>query len=116
MDAMIEEACSNLHCDRCSVFIVDEPRGEIWTRAARGTLQTIRIPLGTGIVGSVINSKKTANIEDAYNDPRFNPAIDRKTGYRTRSILATPVFDDDGSILAVIQAINKEGGPFTQDD
>jgi putative methionine-R-sulfoxide reductase with GAF domain len=98
------------------VFIVDETRGELWTKSAKGATSTIRVPLGVGIVGSVIATRKTENIEDVYNDSRFNPEIDKKLNYRTKSVLATPVTDSEENIIAVIQAINKFGGPFTNDD
>ncbi len=48
------------------------------------------------------------NIADAYRDPRFDPASDIKTGYKTRSILTVPVTDRKGGCVAVIQAVNKK--------
>src|SRR5262249_42010917 len=53
---------------------------------------------------------------DAYADPRFNQEVDRKTGYRTRSILAVPVLDRLGEAVGVVQVLNKRGGPFTVTD
>ena len=79
------------------MFIFDEYKNELWTKAAKGTSLIIRVPAGVGIVGSVVHSKKFENIENVYEDPRFNSAFDTKTRYRTKSMLACPVLDSDGS-------------------
>ena len=42
----------------------------------------------------------TLNIQDAYNDDRFQPKVDLRTGYRTRSILCVPMRDSLGQIAA----------------
>ena len=58
------------------MFIFDEIKSELWTKAAKGTSMIIRVPVGVGIVGSVVQKKKSENIEDVYEDPRFNSAFD----------------------------------------
>ncbi len=106
-----------LSADRCTLFMVDERTNELWSRVAQG-LETrdIRFPSDRGIAGTVYTSGETINIQDAYSDARFNPDIDRSTGYQTRSILCMPVRNKKGLIIGVIQVLNKEGGPFTQRD
>ena len=74
------------------------------------------MPKGAGIVGATIQEGRMLNIPDAYEDERFNPAIDRKTGYRTAPILCSPVRKPDGKILGAVQVINKQLGIFTEDD
>ena len=56
------------------------------------------------------------NIPDAYQDSRFNSAFDQKSGYRTRSVLCMPVFDREGKVAGVTQAINKLDGVFDEED
>jgi adenylate cyclase len=51
----------------------------------------IRLPLGQGIAGAVGATGEIINIPDAYQDPRFNPSHDKKTGYKTNTILCAPV-------------------------
>ena len=58
----------------------------------------------------------TVNIPDAYVDARFNQDVDRQTGYRTQSVLCMPVVNKEGRKLAVIQVLNKRGGPFRSVD
>ena len=62
------------------------------------------------------NPARTINIPHAYADLRFNPAFDKKTGYFTRSLLCVPVINKNGKIIGVTQALNRRGGPFTEED
>ena len=77
-----------------------------------GKLLEIRVPLdGNSISGAVVSTLKLLRLADAYDDARFNQAFDRKTGYRTRSLLCVPVVDESGdekSVLGCIQCLNKE--------
>jgi GAF domain-containing protein len=45
---------------------------------------------------------------DAYSDDRFDASLDRRTGFRTRSVLAVPIRDQFGRIVGVLQAINRK--------
>lgn len=76
----------------------------------------IRIPIGVGIAGQAAASRAIINIPDAYADPRFNAEVDRRTGFRTRSILTIPLIAHDGELIGVSQVLNKRGSAFTQDD
>jgi HD-GYP domain-containing protein (c-di-GMP phosphodiesterase class II) len=108
-----------VHADRCSIWIVDRERGEIWTKIAHGLTQEqkIRIPIGIGIAGQVAATGEIINIPDAYADPRFNRQIDKDTGYHTHNILAVPMRYTTGEVTGVLQALNKvEGEAFTHED
>lgn len=116
---IVEEACSVVGADRCSLWIVDRDRNEIWTKVAQGLTneQKIRIPLGVGIAGAVAKEGKIINIPDAYADPRFNRQVDKDTGYRTRHILGVPMRYTTGEVTGVLQALNKTGADhFTDED
>ncbi len=103
--------------DRSTLFLVDAAKREIWSKVAQGAaVNEIRVPLGSGIAGHVAQTGETVNIPDAYKDPRFNPEVDRQTGYHTRTILSMPMRRRDGSILGVIQVLNKRNGVFTRED
>lgn len=70
-----------------------------------------------GIAGQVATNGQVLNIPDAYENPHFNQAIDKKTGYRTKAILCMPIKADD-QVIGVLQLINKVSGSgvFTSDD
>jgi adenylate cyclase len=77
----------------------------------------VRIPLGSGIAGAVAQSGAAARVDDAYADPRFNPEVDRRTGFRTRALLALPVRDRAGRVFGVAQLLNRrDGRPFDAAD
>jgi GAF domain-containing protein len=77
----------------------------------------VRIPLGTGIAGAAATSGAPVRVDDAYADPRFNAEVDRRTGFRTRSLLALPVRDRQGRVFGVAQLLNRrDGRPFDSAD
>ena len=104
-----------LEADRSTLFLHDPKTDELWSQVAQGTNE-IRFPAHLGIAGSVFKSGETVNIPDAYSDERFNPAFDKKSGYRTNTILCMPVQTKNGDSLGVIQVINKLGGTFSEHD
>jgi HD-GYP domain-containing protein (c-di-GMP phosphodiesterase class II) len=107
-----------LDADRATIFIVDRERGEIWSRVALGTgAGEIRQAIGVGIAGLVAATGDTVNIPDAYDDPRFNPEPDQRSGYRTKSLLTFPMTGQNERVIGVFQVVNKNGGgEFTADD
>ncbi|HIC09801.1 MAG TPA: GAF domain-containing protein [Campylobacterales bacterium] len=92
--------------DRATLWLIDEVEGVFWTKVGHG-ISNIKIPLSMGIIGEVYATKETITVNDPYNHPKFNPEIDKKTNYKTNSILATPIFDKKGNMIGVFQAINK---------
>ena len=112
---VMEVVTSFLNADRSTLFLFDSMSNELWSQVAQGTHE-IRFPAHLGIAGSVFTTKKTINIPDAYKDDRFNPAFDKQSGYRTRTILCMPIFSKSGAAIGVIQVINKHEGIFTTED
>lgn len=113
---IMTEAARVVEAERCSLFILDRSRGELWSRVAQGANQEIRLPLGQGIAGAVASTGTTINLQDAYADARFNREFDTKTAYRTRSILCVAMRDTKGEIAGVIQALNALDGTFDAED
>jgi HD-GYP domain-containing protein (c-di-GMP phosphodiesterase class II) len=113
---ILREAARVVEADRCSLFILDGTRGELWTRVAQGTTSEIRVPLGQGIAGSVAQSGEVVNLRDAYQDPRFQRDWDTKNGYRTTSVLCVPMRDTRGEVTGVLQALNSSDGLFDGED
>ncbi len=94
--------------DRCSLWLVDEDSGELWTKVAHGVSE-LRIPYNAGFVGYSVRTGEPLLIKDAYQDPRFDRRSDEKTHYRTTSVLTVPLMDSAGGVMGVYQAINKQG-------
>jgi K+-sensing histidine kinase KdpD len=114
---ILETALKSVNADRGTVYLVDELKGELWSKVLKGSdVVEIRLPIGVGIAGHVAKTGETVNIPDAYSDPRFNPETDRKTGYHTKTILCMPLKNKDDKIIGVFQLINKNSGTFTYED
>ncbi len=107
-----------LDADRATIFVLDRDKNEIWSKIALGTgAGDIRQAVGVGIAGAVAATGETINIADAYADPRFNPEPDRRSGYRTKSLLTFPMTGQNGRVIGVFQVVNKNGGGlFTRED
>jgi len=117
LQRVMSEATRMLSADRSTLFMNDEKTNELFSRVAMGdSVGEIRLPNHLGIAGTVFSTGDTVNIPYAYADLRFNPAFDKKTGYFTRSILCVPIVNKNGKVIGVTQALNKRGGPFTEED
>lgn len=117
LSAFTHKLSQLLNAERSSLFLLEN--GTLLLKVARD-LQVddeIRVPIGSGIVGAVAQSGESINIADAYADHRFNPDVDKQTGFRTRSILSLPIKNQRGDVFAVAQLLNrKDGQPFDQND
>lgn len=94
--------------DRCSFWYWDKRTHQIWTLAAHD-VSKITIPENSGLVGYSIINNEILIINDPYNDERFNSEIDKKSGYKTETILVLPVTNTSGEVIGAYQAVNKIG-------
>lgn len=114
---IMETTTEILDADRSTLFLYDEKTKELWSQVGQGLeIKEIRFPSHLGIAGTVFTTGETINIPEAYKDSRFNPEIDKKTGYITKTILCMPVKNKKGKTIGVTQVLNKKGGPFTKID
>jgi adenylate cyclase len=116
---VMDQARDLLKADRSTIFLICNETGELWTKVAtadESKMVEIRIPANKGIAGYVASTGEILNIPDAYQDPRFDPSTDRRTGYVTRNILCMPVFNSDAELIGVTQLINKHSGSFSNSD
>lgn len=118
LDIILKLTSRQTKADRGSLFLVDEKSQEIWSLIAHGlgSEEEIRLPIGQGIVGTVARTGEVVNLEDAYEDQRFERDFDQETGYRTRSLLCVPIRNRDERIVGVLQLLNSEDGAFTAED
>lgn len=99
--------------DRCSLWLIDKPAGELWTKLAHG-LDELRIPMGQGVVGACIDEDSPMLVNDTRTEPRLLRRVDEASGYRTESILCVPL-RSEGRVIGAFQLLNKLGG-FTDSD
>jgi phosphoserine phosphatase len=118
LQTVTTSVCEALNCERASLYLYDEHKQELYTRAVTELeIAEIRTSVEGGITGWVARRRKIANIPDPHLDARWNSAIDRQTGFQTRNILAAPVISQhDGRLLGVLQLLNKLDGKFDDFD
>lgn len=128
LDTICIETESALEAERCSVFLLDAETNQLWARAATGLDETGRVAFGSGdastanirfdahlgIAGYVAKTGEVVNLDNAYSDPRFNPAFDRQTGYKTQSLLCVPMRNRQQEIIGVFQVLNKCNGDINK--
>ncbi len=114
---VLQLATRQTGAERGTMYLVDKEHQEIWSLVGLGlTLEEIRIPMGKGIAGHVARTGETVNLLDAYSDARFEPDVDRRLGYHTRTLLCLPILNKANAVVGVLQLLNKSGGPFNTED
>ncbi len=117
LQKIVSKTSEVMNADRCTLFLLDRKTGGLWSKVAQGAdMKEIRVPRGMGIAGHVALTGETVNIRDAYKDARFNPEVDRRTGYKTNTILCMPLRNEQKEILGVLQVLNKKEGVFKEED
>lgn len=120
LQAVMRSAIDLLHCEAGSILLIDSETNELVFRTVTGPaserLQGVRLPLDTGIAGTVVQEGKPVIVNNAQNDPRHYKEIDRQMAHSTSMLLAVPLIVRD-HILGVIEVLNKtDGTPFTPSD
>jgi diguanylate cyclase (GGDEF)-like protein len=92
--------------ERASLWYWDKSKAQYWTLAASDSGKLV-VPEGSGIVGTSIKNNETIVINNPYEDERFNPQVDRESGFVTKSILCMPITNTRGEVIGAYQAINK---------
>ena len=115
LPAIAEEAKAIITAERCSIFMIDRDINMLWTKLSDG-IGRIAIGLDSGIVGLCATSEKPQISNSPYEDSRFMAKIDEKSGFVTRNILTTPIFNSKQNVVGVIQLLNKYNGDFDESD
>jgi HD-GYP domain-containing protein (c-di-GMP phosphodiesterase class II) len=87
----------------------------LWQNATTGDATGIqKTPVSeSSIAGHVARRGETLVLDDAYAIPpgspyRFNRDYDRRSGYRTRSLLTVPLTNKANEVVGVLQLINRK--------
>lgn len=104
-----------LHAERCSVWLHDRQRDELVMEIA-SDIRQVRIPVTKGLAGACAVSRALINVPDCYADPRFDASTDRRSGFHTRCSLTLPLIDHQGTLVGVMQLLNKNQGVFDAGD
>jgi adenylate cyclase len=117
LEMIVDAATRLLDAERGSLFLYDPRQHELYSRVAGGVVGgAIRIAIDSGLSGECFKRNIPISIADTQTDPRFNPEVDRRTGFRTQNMLIVPLTTKNGNKVGVIEVLNKRRGPFTQTD
>ncbi len=117
LELIAKETKEILNADRCSVLLLDREKNQLWGKVAHGiNVEELKFSKDKGLAGFSAMTGKIINVKDAYKDIRFNPEMDRKTGYRTKAVLCFPMKNHPGEVIGVFQALNKKRGYFSKED
>ena len=115
LETIAEEAKFLVNAQRCSIFIVDRDAGMLWTKISDG-IGRIAIGTDSGIAGDTFTKQEPQIVNNPYEDERFLPKIDEKSGFTTHNILTVPIFDSRRDVIGVIQMLNKIDSEFSGED
>jgi len=115
---LIDSIVDELDAERGTLYLVDGGAQTLTSIVAHlPELPQIRLAIGQGIAGAAAQTGKPVLVPDAASDPRHDPTFDLRTGFHTRSLLAVPLRDSEGEVIAVLQTVNARSKPgFDVDD
>ena len=107
-----------MQAERATLYLLSDDRQRLWSKVILGdALLEIELAMGEGLAGWVAAHGQTINLVDAYDDARFQPAVDLKSGFRTRATLVVPMKNGHGDVIGVLQALNRNAdGCFSAED
>jgi signal transduction histidine kinase len=118
LNRIVDTAKTMLDCERATLYVIDHAKNELWSRVLKESeLTEIRLPLdGRSLAAEVARAGRLLRIDAPYEDARFDPSVDARSGFRTRSMLVAPIEARDRRRLGVLQAVNDHEGAFQEDD
>ena len=100
-----------LEAEGATIALADAKTGDLVFHSISGKesakLQSFRIAAGEGIAGACVQTRKPVVVNDTKTDTRFSSRADKKSGFKTRSILCVPLLIEDDCIGA-LEAVNKK--------
>jgi len=117
---IMQESESAVDAEASCIALHDPADGQLHIEYAIGEaseeVRRITLAMGQGVLGTVAATGKTLRVDDVSEDDRFDSSVDRKSGFITKSLLATPI-QWRGKLLGVLEVVNKrDGGSFNQND
>lgn len=117
---ILDKARELIRTESASVMLYVEKTNDLEFKVVLGPkasgVKPYRLPMGQGISGWVAQNRKPILIPDAYQDSRFDPSFDKRSGYRTRSILCVPMLHKR-KLIGVMTVLNRvDNLPFLEED
>jgi signal transduction protein with GAF and PtsI domain len=114
LDALLQLAANAVGSHEASILVRDGNEGGLRFLTAISdvaeALLKLRIPPGKGIAGLVFSSGQPMSVSDASSEGSFWSEADKKTGFKTITLLATPLRTGN-EIVGVLEFVNRPGEP-----
>ena len=114
IDDVLQLAAGSVGSAVASVLVRDGDEGGLKfltaTSGVSDALLALRLPPGAGIAGLVLSTHQPMAVADVSNDGSFWSEADRRTGFKTITVLATPL-RANGEMVGVLEFINRPGDP-----
>ncbi len=118
IENLLRLAAASVGCDEGSVIVREGDEGGLKFLVAIGQvadkLMGMTIPPGKGIAGFVFASGQPMAVADARQAEGFYSGIDDQTGYKTDTLLTTPLRAGE-EVVGVLQFVNREGEPLVNE-
>jgi len=119
LNTIVLQAMNVVSGEAASLLMVQDDKNSLRFEVAVGPkgVEAKNIVLGlTGIAGWVVKNNKSLVVNDVLHDSRFDPSVQKATGYQNRNMLACPM-RVGGVCVGVIEVLNKsKGEDFNNDD
>ena len=124
MTDLSKEICALFEADRMTIYAISDDKTSLVSKAKTGlaSFKQLKLPISAqSVAGYAALSRKILNLRDVYDEEelryrnpelRFQPGVDKRTGYRTEQMLVAPIMHGE-ECLGVVQLINYlRGGRF----
>jgi hypothetical protein len=114
IDDIMQLAAGSVGSAVASVLVRDGNEGGLKfltaTSGVSDELLALRLPPGAGIAGLVFSTTQPMAVADVSNEGSFWSEADRRTGFKTVTVLATPL-RANGEMVGVLEFVNRPGDP-----
>lgn len=111
---LLQLAASSVGSAVASVLVRADDEGSLRfltaTSDVSDELLALRLPPGAGIAGLVFSTTQPMAVADVSNEGSFWSEADRRTGFKTITLLATPL-RANGEMVGVVEFVNRPGEP-----
>jgi len=115
IEQIVEKASYFTDSERGTLFLYDQYKDELYTEYGSG-LSKNQVRISNGIAYYVAQTGNPYISNDPYLDSLFNSDSDKELGFKTKSILAVPVFSRYHELIGVIEVINKKSTLYNTSD
>lgn len=117
LDELIIRTNTILGTERSSLFLHDPKTQQLYSLVGTGLqAEGIRMASDQGVVGWAFQQQTPVVVNDAYQDSRFFPDVDKDLQFQTKNLICIPLVNRTQECIGVLEALNKEQGGFTEED